>query len=397
MVSICAPTSRKIDDCSNAAERSWPNEISPLSSISQSFSKTYAEARRKFLQAIPGSRAYPLADLFTPEGERLSIDVGWLGDPQGKSVLVIISGTHGPEGYCGSAIQLDWLHSLQGAELPKGVSILFVHGLNPYGFAWDRRVTQEGCDLNRNFIDFGLGLPANPGFEELREHLVPPALEGPLFDAAKAAIQSFKVMHGELAFQIARKAGQFSDPTGMFFGGSEPSWSARTLEAIASDFALKDRQFIAVLDVHTGLGPYGYGELQSEHKATSTSHQIAVEMFGPSVTSADLGTSTSISIEGTLQLYWERLLGDGKYLYLCLEYGTFDTEAAQRVLLHDQWLHVHGGGDRSSEFGTNIRHQMRQHFCPTDPIWAEAVLFRARQVLRQTLSGLSERVLGNKP
>ncbi|WP_165349971.1 MULTISPECIES: DUF2817 domain-containing protein [unclassified Mesorhizobium] len=304
-----------------------------LVSVESSFSATYREARGKFLAALPKARAYVLPHLTGPDGEELAVDVAWLGDPDAECVLVTISGTHGPEGYCGSGIQMDWLALIADASLPAGVAFLLVHGLNPHGIAWDRRVTQEGCDLNRNFVDFAAGTPSNPGYEELRSQFVPAALEGPVFEAAQKAIRVFKAAHGERAFQVARKAGQYVDPDGMFFGGFEPAWSARTLDAIAHDYALNTRKFVAVLNVHTGLGPYGYGELQSEHLSAIASHNIAESMFGPSVTSADLGTSSSIPIEGTLQLYWERLIGDGQYLDLALEYGTYDIEAAQRVLL----------------------------------------------------------------
>lgn len=361
-----------------------------LVSVELSFSGAYEEARRKFLAAMSKARAFVLPDLAGPHNEALSVDAGWIGDPQAECVLVVISGTHGPEGFCGSGIQIDWLALLKVGGLPKNVALLFIHGLNPHGFAWDRRVTQEGCDLNRNFVDFVVGAPANPGYDELRAHFVPAGLDGAGFEAAREAIRQFKLAHGERAFQIARKAGQYTDPNGMFFGGFGPSWSACTLDAIAREYALAARKFVAVIDVHTGLGPYGYGELQSEHIAASESQAIADRMFGPSVTSADLGTSTSIPIHGSLQLYWERLLGDGRYLYLCLEYGTFDTEAAQRVLLVDQWLHVHDGGNRTGTFGREVRARMRAHFCPDDLSWREAVLFRGRQVLRQALSGLEQ-------
>lgn len=361
-----------------------------LLSLARSFSADYREAREKFLSSLPQARSFVLANFRGPQNEELAVDAGWVGDPEAECVLVMISGTHGPEGFCGAGIQIDWLALLEGASLPDNVALLFIHGLNPHGFAWDRRVTQEGCDLNRNFVDFAAGAPANPGYDELRAHLVPPALEGPAFEAAREAIRQFKHAHGERAFQIARKAGQYTDPDGMFFGGFDRSWSSRALETIADEYRLASRKFIAVIDVHTGLGPYGYGELQSEHVAASLSQAIAEQMFGPSVTSADLGTSASIPIHGSLQLFWERLLGDGRHLYLCLEYGTFDTEAAQRVLLADQWLHVHGGGDRTGAFGSEVRSRMRAHFSPDDPFWKEAVLFRGRQVLRQALPGLDQ-------
>lgn len=355
------------------------------------FAGSYEEARQRFLSACPEAQSWVLPDLFGPDGKPLAIDTAWFGDKDASRVLVVISGTHGPEGYCGSGIQIDWLTQMPPhARLADDVAILFIHGLNPHGFAWDRRVTQEGCDLNRNFVDFDEPPPQNPGYEELREALIPPRLQGQEFTAAQATLRAFRASHGERAFQIARKAGQYTDPNGMFFGGFAPSWSSQTLLQIIRSYRLDARAFVTVIDVHTGLGPYGYGELQSEHTADSKSHAIAEHMFGASVTSADVGTSSSIPIEGTMQLCWERALQDGNYIYLALEYGTFDIDTAQRVLLEDQWFHLHGGGDRSSPEGQRLRKQMRDHFTPDDESWRESVLFRGRQVFRQALSGLTK-------
>ncbi|WP_333915115.1 DUF2817 domain-containing protein [Bradyrhizobium sp. CCBAU 11430] len=66
----------------------------------------------------------------------------------------MVSGTHGPEGYCGAAGQLAFLQARFHEGLPSSAAVLCIYALNCYGFAWDRRVNAEGCDLNRNFIDF---------------------------------------------------------------------------------------------------------------------------------------------------------------------------------------------------------------------------------------------------
>ena len=66
----------------------------------------------------------------------------------------MVSGTHGVEGFCGSGAQIDWLRRGEAASLPVDVAALMVHAVNPYGFAWLRRVTEENIDLNRNWIDF---------------------------------------------------------------------------------------------------------------------------------------------------------------------------------------------------------------------------------------------------
>ena len=42
-------------------------------------------------------------------GEELSIDYAWFGASDAPKVLVLISGTHGAEGFCGSGCQVGWL------------------------------------------------------------------------------------------------------------------------------------------------------------------------------------------------------------------------------------------------------------------------------------------------
>ncbi|TGT53188.1 DUF2817 domain-containing protein, partial [Mesorhizobium sp. M2E.F.Ca.ET.166.01.1.1] len=100
-----------------------------------------------------------------PSGEALYTDAAYFGPADAKKLLVLVSGTHGPEGYIGSAAQLLFLRAKFHERLPSSTAVLFVHALNCYGFAWDRRVTAEGVDLNRNFVDFSKPLPSNPGYE----------------------------------------------------------------------------------------------------------------------------------------------------------------------------------------------------------------------------------------
>src|SRR6184192_139570 len=135
-----------------------------LQEIPHTFSGSYAQARQKFLTAAPSAVAYPCSAT-GPAGEALGTDAAYFGDPDARKLVVIVSGTHGPEGYSGSAAQLLFLRAKLHAKLPPSTGVLLVHALNAYGFAWDRRVTEEGCDLNRNFIDFSNPVPPNPGYE----------------------------------------------------------------------------------------------------------------------------------------------------------------------------------------------------------------------------------------
>src|SRR5262245_44802547 len=93
----------------------------------QSFSASYSEARDKFLSAarIAGAVTHRYDNPAKgPGGESLSTDVAWLGPEEAAKVVVILSSTHGVEGYCGSGSQVDWLASVGAAGLPTGTAAL---------------------------------------------------------------------------------------------------------------------------------------------------------------------------------------------------------------------------------------------------------------------------------
>ena len=69
------------------------------------FAATYGEARDKF-HAAARARGLAVARHVHPvvrgaAGEELSIDVAVLGPDDARRVLVLTSGTHGAEGFCG--------------------------------------------------------------------------------------------------------------------------------------------------------------------------------------------------------------------------------------------------------------------------------------------------------
>ena len=49
---------------------------------------------------------------------------------------------------------------------------MLLHALNPYGFAWDRRVNEDNADINRNFVDF-THPPENEAYEALAAEIAP--------------------------------------------------------------------------------------------------------------------------------------------------------------------------------------------------------------------------------
>lgn len=364
--------------------------MSLLDAIPKCFSESYDEARRKFLNAgddlglTPKSYANPLTG---PNGGTLATDCLWIGPEDAEKVLVMISATHGVEGFCGSACQIDWLLHGGAAQLNDGAAALLIHAINPHGFAWQRRVTEEGCDLNRNYVDFDKTLPTNPGHDELVNCFVPAALDDSSLADASLKIDKFRSANGEKAFQVARKQGQYKHAHSVFFGGFSPTWARRTLEAIINDYALKTRQLNVVIDYHTGLGPHGHGEPICCHLPDSLGLRRVMDMYGDFVGVPELGTSSSIPLNGTLWEMLDRKLGD-KYTCVALEYGTYAPDNGLRAMQADHWLHNQGEVDWLEPKTQTIKAALKKHFYPASQDWKEIVLWRSRQVQRQSLACL---------
>jgi hypothetical protein len=266
------------------------------------------------------------------------------------------------------------------------VALLHVHALNPYGFSWWRRVTQENVDLNRNFHDFSAPLPANAGYDELAALLVPPAW--PPSAEVDAAIERFIAERGERAFQTAVSAGQYDHPEGLFYGGRNPTWSHVTLRHVLRDEAGHCRR-LGWIDVHTGLGPGGHGERIFAGRADDAAALArARAWWGEAVTSIYDGSSTSAELTG---MVWRAAYEDcpqAEYTGIALEYGTVPLRQSLQALRADQWLENHPETDPA--VAVAIKRQMRDAFyTDTDP-WKAQVLAQAFDAVQGAVRGLAQ-------
>jgi hypothetical protein len=86
------------------------------------FAHNYADARSKFLNTSQSVGAiltqHALPNYRGPNGEALFIDVAQLGAVSPKRLLILISGTHGVEGFCGSGCQVGYLADRVYQALP---------------------------------------------------------------------------------------------------------------------------------------------------------------------------------------------------------------------------------------------------------------------------------------
>jgi len=330
--------------------------------------------------------SHPLAG---PQGEALATDTAWLGPDDAQSVLVLISATHGVEGFCGSAVQIDFLS--RSKMLPAGLAVLLVHAINPHGFAWLRRVTEDGVDLNRNYVNYSHMLPINEGYDELAMAIVPASLDSRSLQQSDECLAVYLATHGQEAYEKALSAGQYGHPHGLFYGGLAPTWSRITSEKIISGFGLAKRKRVALIDLHTGIGPFAYGEPICDHPPGSTGVRLARLWYGDSVTEPALGNSISVAKHGLSDYGWMQRIGE-PLVFIALEFGTCSFDNMMHVLRADHWLHAQGIVDWSDPDTRTIKEAIRNHFYPATPDWQAKVIGRSRQCIEQALSGLAAEV-----
>ena len=324
---------------------------------------------------------YPLQGTLESKDETvIGTDTIWLGSLDAKQVIVIISGTHGVEGYCGSAIQQFLLSKLSPSIIPKDTAILMIHSLNPWGMQWARRCDISGIDLNRNFVDYENVEPLDPEYD---------AILATLMNSKDRyqEMQNQSEKWGQQTFDRIFSGGQYVHKWAPFFGGQFPAHGRKVIEKLIALYDLADRNTM-VVDLHTGLGPWAFGELISDHPADSHGNQQAKDIFGAAIANAHEGASFSVPKEGLLDYCFHQFMAE-KGFFLTLEFGSYGSAALFEVLLSDHvYWREHQPSSITEERYQYYRERMIEHFCPKDSLWQQAVLFKSWQIFERLISSI---------
>ena len=355
----------------------------------QHFPKDYREARANFVAACEAadlgitSRVHPSAT--GADGKPLFLDTTTIGPIEAPKAMLLISGTHGVEGYFGSAAQTGLVREGIARHVPKGVKLVMLHALNPFGFAFDRRVNEDNADINRNFVDHARP-PRNAAYDTLAEWIAPKDISREAMRAANAKLRAFSDAHGAFALQEAISRGQYRHSDGLYFGGSREAWSARMLrDVLGEDFAhVKE---LVVIDFHTGLGEPGAGEMITEDLPSSKAYRRQKAIWGPRVKSSEAGESVSAPLVGTIDKAMADWAKHCELTFAALEVGTVPTRDVFNALRKDNWLHCFAG--RVREKAEEIRREIRAAFFPDTPEWKRTVFAHAGEVVRQGLKALA--------
>ena len=358
------------------------------------FSGSYAQARERFLEAATAaglsveSCVHPQRGM---DGEALAMDVARDGDPSASALLVVTSACHGVEGFCGSGVQVAALRDAPwlAHARERGVAVLAIHALNPWGFSHLQRTTHENVDLNRNFQDFSQPLPANPAYRELHPLLLPDTW--PPSPENQQATARYVAERGLPALQAGVSGGQYEFPEGMFYGGTQPTWSNLALRDALRVHGRRAGR-IAWVDVHTGLGPSGVGELIYAGTPDDPAHLARARAWwgvhgGKQVTSIYDGSSSSAVLTGLMSSCLPQECPQAEYTGIALEYGTVPVMQTIQAMRGAHWLRLHP--EAPEPLAREIRQQMLAAFYTDTPQWKQQILAQGREVLFQAVDGLA--------
>jgi hypothetical protein len=352
------------------------------------FAHSYASARKRFFDAAQ-ARGIPVESfkhrLPGLHNETLAMDVVLDGPPDAERLLVVSSGVHGVEGFCGSGIQVLTLKDRELTERARerGVALLYIHAVNPYGFSHVRRVTHENVDLNRNFHDFSEPLPVNVGYRALHALLLPERWPPGLGNIAKIAW--VVLTQNKRAVQAAVSAGQYEFPDGLFYGGTQATWSNQTLRTVVRKYATLARH-IAWIDLHTGLGPTGKGERILSARNDPDGLADAKNLWGDAVTSFFDDSTVSSNVSGAMLEAIRQECAQADFNAITIEFGTAPIKQVLQAMRAEQWLQLNPR--TSLRKAQKIKRQLLDAFFIDSDAWKEQVAVQAREALLQTVAGI---------
>jgi hypothetical protein len=358
------------------------------------FQNSYKECRKEFiLSANEIKNIFKNVEIFNIQVESeidtdLTIDFCYIPAQKEKNKLLIISsGVHGVEGFVGSAVQQMFMTEFLKEKYVNDIGILLIHGVNPYGFKYLRRVTENNVDLNRNCdIDKNLFSIKNSGYTELHKMINPKgkvntgSLGNRLF---YIAMIKKLVSVSTKAFRQAILQGQYEFPKGIFFGGNdfEPQ-----IYAIKSALQEKSENYHTIfhIDLHTGYGERGKLHLFSVQTKDSKSQSIIESLF--SGYTIDWGnTDDFYTVTGDFSHFIGKLSPDTLFLSMPFEYGTMNShttmgaiKSLQNMIVETQGFYY---GYASIEDEKKVKENFIEMFYPSSGAWRSEVMKKTREMM----------------
>lgn len=348
------------------------------------FSNSYAEARRRFRQAAQSSGA--ALDRYSIGDSDHTIDVATLGSSAAEHVLLISSGVHGVEGFPGSAIQLAWLEQTDHSKMPPNLRVVLVHAINPFGFANLRRCNEDNVDLNRNFHDESSHYRGSPERYAEFESLLNPRRPVRGWDTFRISAVGAVLRYGLPALKATIAGGQYDYPEGLFFGGHGPCASTRVIQSQVSSWIGQAGSVLHV-DLHTGLGRFSDCQLLLVQNQQDPDFPWYQTVYGADRIEPLAGADgIAYSAAGLMGAWLRRKYADRCYRFVTAEFGTYYPLRVLAAMRRENQAHFYN--DPADRRCQRAKQELLECFCPRNQRWREQVVQTGLQVINESIAGM---------
>jgi hypothetical protein len=290
---------------------------------------------------------------------------------ENKNLVVLNSGIHGVEAPAGVYIQHDFLNNCLDSNFDLNyTSVLIVHVMNPYGADKGRRFNSNNVDLNRNCYvheenegnNFrGLTIE-NKLYEGLHEFFTTR-----IRTTAEILTKALKVGKSKAYKALS---GQYTRPTGLYFGGNQTQPECRNTQDLVSSF-VETHKNIFLADLHTGLGTSGINQIihsraklndsKADVLAVKKQREILMVMFPKNECkgicqfgvgkkanqnisrSYQMRSSKSGGAKGTFQVWlttkYKKEMKDRILISVTAEIGTIAGPKALKAVINENYCH----------------------------------------------------------
>ncbi len=378
-------------------------EVQVDKNVQHYFHNSYVESRKAFLAEAKKIEAkFDSVQIFSRKvpsriDTNLTIDFCYI-PAQGKTdkLLIITSGTHGVEGYVGSAVQQMLMSEILTPEKVDNVGILLVHSVNPFGFKYIRRVTENNVDFNRNCdINKSLFLSKNEGYGKLIGMLNPTGKvnAGSIKNKFFMLVAINQLLKKSMAsLRQAVLQGQYKYKNGLYFGGFsfEPQLAilGNVFKTISTDYST-----VFNIDLHTGYGARGVAHLfpnPIDDKKIKSGLETIFKGY-----EINWGDSDDFYIiNGSFTDYIGKLLNDKTYFPMVLEYGTLNSQSTvgsiksiHNMILENQGFHY---GYKSSSDSIKVMQSFIEMYNPSSEKWRTKIINDSKILFRKTLKNYAD-------
>jgi hypothetical protein len=347
------------------------------------YSADYFSARDRFLAASTrlGLEHHAL-QIHAPsprQDEPLTIDVTVLGVERPKSAIVVSSGVHGVEGLFGSAVQSAFLEQVAlGWQPPLGTAMVFLHAINPFGFAWRRRFNEDNVDLNRNFLLAEEKYSGSPPLSGAFRSVMKPSRPKTRFGFWTARMALLALRHGIQSFWETLPVGQYDYPDWLYYGGGRPTQSSQALRCFLPTL-LEDAEEVVHLDFHTGLGQWAECEILVSESEGLDNCEWWLKHFDGDMVRKLKSFTRAYEVRGGFGPWLRALFPDCKYRYSTAEFGTYSPMRVIGALADElRWKGEIGTGAEDHP----ARRRLADTFVPTSRSWRTKTLHTGLSLVR---------------